>query len=143
MIVAMKKISLVVQQKDAADTVAALRALGVVHVEHQRLPAGEDVEACGRDLELLDQALRVLSEDVFSKGARKPAAEEAADWRRAALHAIDAAKRYEHLEEFAHQMKGLAGVGRLRSRGGQGLEGARRLRASLRRAGQRGGAVSR
>jgi len=132
MIVPMKKVSLVVQQKDAVDTVAALRALGVVHVEHQRLPAGQGVEACGRDLELLEEALRVLSKDVFSKGVRPPAAAEAAapstssgrsgsrpkgnkegaadmpsgfDGRRAALHVIAVAKRYEHLQEFSHQLR--------------------------------------
>jgi len=77
-----------------------------LHVEHQRLPDGEDVEACVRDLELLDRALGVLAEDVFSKGVTEVPASGAVDGRRAALHVIDAGKRYEHLKEFSRQLKG-------------------------------------
>ncbi len=105
MIVAMKKVSLVVQQKDVTQTVEGLRALGVVHVEHQRAPAGKEVEACESDLELLDRALRVLAEDVFSKGVKEPAAQKAEDWRRTALHVVDTAKRHENLEGFSRQLE--------------------------------------
>jgi V/A-type H+-transporting ATPase subunit I len=85
--------------------VERLRSLGVVHVEHEKVPAGKDVETCQRDIELLDEALAVLQEEIFADGAQENFSKEQRNWKQAALHAVDLGKRYLHLKEFS---RGLA-----------------------------------
>jgi len=68
MIIHMKKVGIVVEAQEAQNTVSHLRSLGVLHVEHQKMPQGEKIEACRRDVELVDAAIGILSEEIFKKG---------------------------------------------------------------------------
>lgn len=105
MIVPMKKVGIIVEAKDAQRLVERLRSLGVVHVEHDRTPAGKDVEACQRDIELLDEALVVLQEEIFADETKAPAAsKKEKDWKQDVLHVIDLGKRYQHLKEFSRSL---------------------------------------
>ena len=67
MIVPMKKVSIIVQSKDAAATIERLRSLGVLHVEHQIVPQSKDVNAVKEDIALVDRVLGILSKEEFSK----------------------------------------------------------------------------
>ena len=62
MIVPMKKIFLIVQGKDAAGAVDALRDLGVVHVICDRAPKSSGVSTLDRQIKLLQQVRDVLIE---------------------------------------------------------------------------------
>jgi len=105
MIVPMKKVGIIVEAKDALRLVERLRSLGVVHVEHDRVPAGKDVEACQRDIELLDEALAVLQEEIFADETKAPAApKKEKDWKQDVLHVVDLGKRYQHLKEFSRSL---------------------------------------
>ncbi|MDD5155187.1 MAG: hypothetical protein PHF11_01725 [Candidatus Omnitrophica bacterium] len=67
MIVAMKKIAVITQPKDACAALKQLRRQGVVHVEHQQPPKSRDLGLLHDDLNLLEQALDILvKEEVVS-----------------------------------------------------------------------------
>jgi V/A-type H+-transporting ATPase subunit I len=105
MIVPMKKVGIIVEAKDAHGLVERLRSLGVVHVEHDKVPAGKDVEACQRDIELLDEAMAVLQEEIFIDETKTPVApKKEKDWKQDVLHVIDLGKRYQHLKEFSRSL---------------------------------------
>lgn len=72
MIVPMRKITLVVQSKDIDATLQSLRSAGVVHIEHQNPPAGEDLARLGERYTDLLSAIRALpaarGESLQAKG---------------------------------------------------------------------------
>ncbi|MFC1510713.1 hypothetical protein ACFL49_03530, partial [Candidatus Omnitrophota bacterium] len=75
----MKKLHLIVQKKDVVFSLEELRALGIVHVEHQRDLVGASLMALREDVNLIEQSLNIL----------KPIKNECAqnsfdDWRVAA-----------------------------------------------------------
>ncbi|MCK4881894.1 MAG: hypothetical protein KAS92_02610 [Candidatus Omnitrophica bacterium] len=78
MIVPMKKLHMIVQNKDIVAALESLRGLGSVHVEHQELPASERIEEHRRDIEDLKGAIRVLQ---AAKAGENGDGREAADWR--------------------------------------------------------------
>ena len=78
MIVPMKKLHMIVQNKDIVAALESLRGLGSVHVEHQELPASERIEEHRRDVENLESAIRVLQ---AAKAGENVDGREAADWR--------------------------------------------------------------
>lgn len=100
MIVSMKKVGIVVQTKDAKDSVRDLASLGVVHVEFTRPPEGKDADSLQADLGLLNEALTVLNQPVFAEGAQAPE-KNAEDWKKTAAHIVDCGRRYEHLRDFS------------------------------------------
>jgi V/A-type H+-transporting ATPase subunit I len=104
MIVPMKKINVIIQEKDADSAVAQLRSLGLLHLEHQRLPCGKDIAALQDDIALIDQALGVLSETEFLKERNKNS-QEPSDWKFTAHHIIDTRKRIEQLQEYSLTLK--------------------------------------
>ncbi len=100
MIVPMKKAAIIMQQKDAEESVRVLRCLGVVHVEHQQLPKGKDISLFHDDLALANQALDIISkaEPLEKRRAKK---KPFVDWRQTARHIIDLWKRLDHLQEYS------------------------------------------
>ncbi len=79
MIVPMKKIFLIVQNKDAASALEELRGLGTVHVEHQKLPEGQEIVTLKEEVQKL-----VTLVDYFQKCSpqgqqEREAAEEKVD----------------------------------------------------------------
>jgi len=61
MIVPMKKITIMVQAKDADSSVSNLRALGLLHVEHVQPPTGKDIGVLKEDISLSSSGLNILS----------------------------------------------------------------------------------
>ncbi len=60
MIVAMKKIHLIVQKKDSTSALEALREMGSVHVEHQEELTGQQLEARREEVDILERAITIL-----------------------------------------------------------------------------------
>ncbi len=104
MIVAMKKIFLVTEAKDAREVIASVRRMGVLHVEHSNPPKGGELGALNDELVLLNQVILLL-ESVDRNLAPKTTAEVKPDWRVLARHIVDLNKRYEQLREFSVTLK--------------------------------------
>ena len=103
MIVAMKKATIITQDKDADSTVNALRKLGVLHVEYEQLPGGEDINSLQEKIVLVNSSLQVLSIKEFSPQSTaiaKPS-EKLTDWVLTAKHIVDLHKRIAQLNEYA------------------------------------------
>jgi vacuolar-type H+-ATPase subunit I/STV1 len=63
MIVPMKKLSIIVEAKDAGDALANVRRAGVVHIEHHKAPLGKDISALEEDISALNKALLILVQE--------------------------------------------------------------------------------
>lgn len=63
MIVKMKKITLIVQSKDMDSTIESVRELGLLHVEHENAPAGDNIAALKEKLNRVSKTAAVL-EDI-------------------------------------------------------------------------------
>jgi V/A-type H+-transporting ATPase subunit I len=62
MIVKMKKISVVVQDKDIRESLDALAAAGVLHLEHHVSPKGEDLDLLREEQERMSEVIAALSQ---------------------------------------------------------------------------------
>ncbi|MCK5580107.1 MAG: hypothetical protein KAJ18_02415, partial [Candidatus Omnitrophica bacterium] len=62
MIVKMKKIFMVVQDKDMFSTLESLCAVGVVHVEHHQRPSGKEISSLKDDVCCLERVVDTLSQ---------------------------------------------------------------------------------
>jgi len=105
MIVAMKKIAVLAQEKDSKSAVEVLRKLGVVHVENIQAPHGEALKSLREDIALVDAAISILSEEKFVKTTADTKQEAIKDWRFIAAHVIDLNKHLKQLEEYSWQLK--------------------------------------
>lgn len=105
MIVPMKKIAVIVQDKDAQAALSRLRNLGVLHVEHAQPPKGEDLTKLQADLGLLERALNIISSPEFLEKNCPQDAPAPKDWHFSAGHIAELYKRLEHLEEYSQALK--------------------------------------
>ena len=60
MIVKMKKITLITQSKDIDSTLEAVRRLGLLHVEHEHAPGGENITSLKEKLRRVSKTMAVL-----------------------------------------------------------------------------------
>ncbi|MFH0732627.1 MAG: hypothetical protein V2A72_06895 [Candidatus Omnitrophota bacterium] len=98
----MKKITIILQLKDAQAAIEKLRAFGVLHIEEQQEPKGKDISRLTEDLVLINQATEVLQEAGFSTGCNEsPVGKDFTDWRLACRHILDTWKRWDQLEEYS------------------------------------------
>ncbi len=104
MIVPMKKVSVIVLAKEAEAAVAQLRQLGVLHVQNQQQPISPAINTLGEDINLIDSALAVLSQEEYSPRVCALAQAQPPDLRLAALHIVDSHKRIEQLNEYRRNM---------------------------------------
>ncbi len=79
MIVPMKKVFVLVQDKDVEPALLRLRGLGLLHVEHSRAPVSADISGLKDDIRLLEQAANYLTHEH-----KNPDQIEAADWKETA-----------------------------------------------------------
>jgi len=98
MIVPMKKIFLLLQQEHAQEALGDLAALGLLHIEHQNPPAGEQINALNEQLALVEQAALILSS---FPSAAETANLQSKDLISACRHILDAQKRLDQLKEYA------------------------------------------
>ncbi|MFH1397283.1 MAG: hypothetical protein ABIH27_01860 [Candidatus Omnitrophota bacterium] len=98
----MKKITIILQLKDAQAAIKKLRAFGVLHIEEQQEPKGKDISCLREDLVLINQATEVLQETGFSTGCNESLTrKDFTDWRLACRHILDTWKRWDKLEEYS------------------------------------------
>lgn len=109
MIVAMKKAAIIVRQQDVEAALKDLRDLGVLHVEHQKMPQGRALESLREEAALLREALNILS-IVGAAPSSGPSRVLNPEGRFAALYIIDLYKRLEHLKDYASSLKGTIGA---------------------------------
>lgn len=102
MIVPMKRITIITQEKDADASVSALRRSGVLHVEHQQKPEGEDVAGLEDNIALINSAIELLSAKEFHPKDCAPCRDKkTADWLLTAKHVCDLYKRLDQLDEYS------------------------------------------
>ncbi|MEW5758838.1 MAG: hypothetical protein AB1755_05175 [Candidatus Omnitrophota bacterium] len=101
----MKKVAIIVQDKDKEDALINLRGLGVLHVEMQNVVSSSNITSLEADLSLINQALEVLAEfEVYENCKAIHLEREITDWKISARHIIDSWKRIDHLEEYSKQL---------------------------------------
>ncbi|MDD5173501.1 MAG: hypothetical protein WC482_03980 [Candidatus Omnitrophota bacterium] len=101
----MKKIFILTQLKDAAAGVKSLRKLGMLHVENQETPKGEDINSLHEDLAVIEKAIGILSLPEFYEKCDLKSAKMLKDWRSAAKHLADSKSRYDQLFEYLTSLK--------------------------------------
>jgi V/A-type H+/Na+-transporting ATPase subunit I len=100
MIVAMKKVFLLLQTEHAQEAMGDLAAYGVVHVEHQNPPVGIELNEINEKMNIIEQALIILS--AVSQGKNHQTVyQKIADPLITAHHIIDLQKRFDHLKEYS------------------------------------------
>jgi len=104
MIVPMKKISVIVQSRDAQAALESLGGLGVLHVEHQQLPQGQDINALKDEISLLKEAIGILSNVECSNGQQKKDKIDTSDWKNCARHILDCYKRLNQLQDYSRNI---------------------------------------
>jgi len=100
MIVPMKKLFLVTQDKDAQASLEEIRKLGVLHIEHLNAPKGNKLALLNNDSALIDQSISLL-EGIEKKNIASLGNKSTAEWHVLARHIIDLHKRYQQLKEYS------------------------------------------
>ncbi|MDP2929203.1 MAG: hypothetical protein Q8O01_03970 [Candidatus Omnitrophota bacterium] len=101
----MKKVFVLTQGRDVSETIRSLRKLGVVHVENQEIPKGEDINSLHEDLSIIEKAINILGSLEFYKKCDIRSAKMLKDWRFAAKHLVDAKSRHDQLWEYSLSLK--------------------------------------
>ncbi|MGB2705383.1 MAG: hypothetical protein WBC74_00775 [Candidatus Omnitrophota bacterium] len=102
----MKKVAVITQSKDAAVGVKRLGKLGVLHVEHQKLPGGKDISALRDDISLVDKAMDILREEKRENKEIIKGEKQAADWKFNTRRIVDLRDRLKRLEEYSRATQG-------------------------------------
>ena len=105
MIVPMKSVFILTQSKDTSAVVKSLRSLGVLHIENQQAPKGEDINSLHEDLALIEKAISTLSLPEFYEKCDVSSAKMLKDWRSAAKHLTDSKQRHDQLLEYLTSLK--------------------------------------
>jgi V/A-type H+-transporting ATPase subunit I len=105
MIVPMKKSSIIILAKDTQNCLFELRKLGVLHIEHHKLPQSKDITILKEEIILLNDVLGILMQTDPSCPSKVEKAEiEVDDWRHVARQIIDTRKRIELAEEYERNL---------------------------------------
>lgn len=98
MIVAMKKVFLFLQKEHTGQSLNDLAALGLLHIEHQNPPGGDQVNVLVEKIALTEQAILILS----SAGHKITAVSAPSkDLISVCRHIVDLQKRMDQLKEYA------------------------------------------
>ncbi len=106
MIVAMKKVFLLLQKEHAQEALDNLASFGVMHVEHQNPPAGLELNEINEKLNIIEQALLILS--AASQEKNQPVVhQKTVDPIFLGRQIIDLQKRYDQLKEYSVTLNSL------------------------------------
>jgi len=103
MIVPMKKVFLLVQNKDMATTLGALQQMGLLHVAHERPPSGTTLNELNEKAQRL---LRVI--DILSLQKQKAEPADCADWGAEVHNVLHLAERIQHIKDDMGKRRTLA-----------------------------------
>lgn len=98
MIVQMKKLAVLAQNKDAVSVVDKLASMGVLHVENQKMPKGKNIDALLEDIALSDKAINILGR--FESKQHPSKGKFTSGWKNAATHIVDLNDRLARLDEY-------------------------------------------
>ena len=102
----MKKATILFETGDAGATVAYVRTLGVLHVEHQNLPEGRDITALQEKVAVLDSSINVVNQ-VEPGGKNFPPQDTiSGDWIAVVNHIIELGKQQEQREASSRTILG-------------------------------------
>jgi V/A-type H+-transporting ATPase subunit I len=105
MIVPMKKSSIIILAKDTQNSLKDLRRLGVLHIEHHRVPQGKDINILKDEIILLNETFGILVQtDPSCPSLVENAEVKVDDWKHIARHIIDTNKRIEQAEEYGRNL---------------------------------------
>ncbi|MFH1190685.1 MAG: hypothetical protein V1670_00595 [Candidatus Omnitrophota bacterium] len=102
----MKKVFLLLQKEHTQEALDHLASFGVMHVEHQNPPAGLELNEINEKLNIIEQALLILSAVTPTKHPFV-AHQKNADQIIIARHIIDLQKRYDQLKEYSLTLNSL------------------------------------
>ncbi|MDD5129758.1 MAG: hypothetical protein PHS66_01720 [Candidatus Omnitrophica bacterium] len=94
----MRKVFLLLQKEHAQSALEDLASLGLLHVEHQNPPSGEQINTLNEQISLFEQAILILSS--IDQGV-VPDSVRPKDLIVACRHIVDLQKRLEQLKEYA------------------------------------------
>jgi V/A-type H+-transporting ATPase subunit I len=100
MIVKMKKVFLLMQPGQAQSALDGLRSLGIVHVEHENIPSGLEINEISEKLNLIEQTRSILSTAMQSHPGHQ-AMRNFEKWDFVCHHVIDLQKRLDQLREYS------------------------------------------
>ncbi|MFA6357473.1 MAG: hypothetical protein WCY09_02250 [Candidatus Omnitrophota bacterium] len=96
----MKKVFLLIQQARGPAVLERLRQLGVVHVEHENVPQGTELNEINEKLNLIENTRSILSA-LSQEHLLKPLVYKSEDWMVVCRHVIALQKKYDQLKEYA------------------------------------------
>jgi len=105
MIVPMKKIVILALAKDAAATLKRLGNLGLLHIEHEKLPKGKDIQTLKDDIELVTKATNILLSAMREDKTALSEESESTNWKDCAEHVVNSYNRIDQLEEYMRNTK--------------------------------------
>lgn len=100
MIVPMKKAYIIFQAKDKLPALKTLRKLGLIHIEHIKVPQGQDITTITEELNLINRAIDIL-EEAAKTGVSGDAYIEKSDFLTVARHVVGVSRKIEQLKEFS------------------------------------------
>jgi len=103
----MKKVFMIVQKKDFVPSLEEMRALGVVHVEHNDVLKSDDITAIKDDIQLLEQVIRILENAKTDHHAPKEALDSVFEWREVTECVLHQMKKIEVLSDNILKRQGL------------------------------------
>lgn len=106
MIVPMKKATIICETGDAESTVKYLRTLGVLHVEHQNIPAGSDITDLKESVALISSSIDVIDSVMVSGVEAHDQERIAGDWTEVSGRLIDLAKQQDQREALSRTILG-------------------------------------
>ena len=102
----MKKATILFETKDAEATITDMRTLGVLHVEHQKLPEGRDISALQEKVAFLHASFDILNRVTVSEKHLQPQKSIGSDWEAVVHHIIALGKRQEQCESSSSTIRG-------------------------------------
>jgi len=106
MIVPMKKATILFETKDAEATIAYIRKLGVLQVEHQNLPEGREISELQEKLAIVNSSFNILNQAIISERNLQKQNKISGDWMTVANHIVEQGKRQEQLDSTSRTIIG-------------------------------------
>jgi len=92
----MKKIHVIVQKKNIVSALESLRESGSVHVEHEELLTGHQLEERRQEVEILEQAIKILN---IAKTKKDVDQQTASEWTEIVSMVLELSAEIDHYKE--------------------------------------------
>jgi V/A-type H+-transporting ATPase subunit I len=106
MIVPMKKATILFETKNAEATIAYVRKLGVLQVEHQNLPEGREISELQEKLASFNSAFNILNQVTIEERNLQQQNKISGDWMTVVNYIVELGKRQEQLDATSRTIIG-------------------------------------